>query len=239
MKQITSKTASLISINFQVATLGQRAGAFLIDLLILGGGILLLVLLFTFLELAGDWLVYLIFLIVLFYSLLFEIFTRGSTPGKKAIGLQVLKFTGAPPSVLDYVIRWVFRVIDLYGSLFMVATTFSISSAYGQRLGDVMAGTTVIKFDKKETVSLNDLLEMKTKENYSPKYPQVEKLNDKDMLLVKSTIFRAQRNVNQAHKTALWEMVDKLKSELDINEKVKDPLLFLKDLLRDYVILTR
>lgn len=189
--------------------------------------------------LAGDWLIYLIFLIILFYSLLFEIFTRGSTPGKKAIGLQVLKFTGAPPSVLDYVIRWVFRIIDLYGSLFMVATTFSISSAYGQRLGDVMAGTTVIKFDKKETVSLNDLLEMKTKENYSPKYPQVEKLNDKDMLLVKSTIFRAQRNVNQAHKTALWEMVDKLKFELDINEKVKDPLLFLKDLLRDYVILTR
>ncbi|UTW64960.1 RDD family protein [bacterium SCSIO 12643] len=239
MKQITSKTASLVSINFQVATLGQRAGAFLIDFLILGGGILLLLLLFNFLGLAGDWLIYLIFLIILFYSLLFEIFTRGSTPGKKAIGLQVLKFTGAPPSVLDYVIRWVFRIIDLYGSLFMVATTFSISSAYGQRLGDVMAGTTVIKFDKKETVSLNDLLEMKTKENYSPKYPQVEKLNDKDMLLVKSTIFRAQRNVNQAHKTALWEMVDKLKFELDINEKVKDPLLFLKDLLRDYVILTR
>lgn len=239
MKQITSKTASLVSINFQVATLGQRAGAFLIDFLILGGTILLLLLFFSFTGLADDWLVYLIFLIILFYSLLFEIFTRGSSPGKKAIGLQVLKFTGSPPSVLDYVIRWVFRIIDLYGSLFMVATTFSISSTYGQRLGDVMAGTTVIKFDKKETVSLGDLLDMKTKENYTPKYPQVEKLNDKDMLLVKSTIFRAQRNVNQAHKTALWEMVSKLKSELDINEKVKDPILFLKDLLREYVILTR
>lgn len=239
MKKIISKTASLVTIDFQIASLSQRAGAFFIDFLILFGTILVIVSSISFLDLDGEWLFYLVFLMVLFYSLLFEIFTRGSSPGKRALGLQVLKFSGAPPSVLDYVIRWVFRFIDLYGSLFMIATSFSISSAYGQRLGDVLAGTTVIKFDKKSSVSLNDLLDMKSKADYVPKYPQVEKLTDKDMLLVKSTIYRSQRNHNMAHKTALSELVLKLKSELNIHDSVSNPITFLKDLLKDYVVLTR
>ncbi len=239
MKKITTKTASQVVINFEIASLGHRTGAFAIDMLILFGVIFVLSLLFSFMGMNGDWLGYFIFFIFLFYTLAFEIATNGSTPGKKAMGLRVLKFSGAPASILDYVIRWVFRFIDLWMSLFVVASAFNVSSPYGQRLGDMMAGTTVIKFDKKESVSLKDILEMKSKADYIPKYPQVEMLTDAHLLLVKSTIFRYQKNNNEAHKEAMIELVAKLKSELDITDKVPDSMVFLKTLLKDYVVLTR
>ena len=239
MKKITTKTASQVIINFEIAPLGSRIGAFAIDMLILFGILFVIGFTISLLDFQGEWIGYLFFFIFLFYTLAFEIFTRGSTPGKRALGLRVLKFSGAPASILDYVIRWVFRWIDIWMTSGVVATAFNVSSPYGQRLGDMLAGTTVIKFDKKEKVSLKDILEMKSRKDYVPRYPQVAMLSDADMLLVKSSIFRFQHNKNPSHREAVQELVLKLKTELDITEKVANPLNFLRDLLKDYVVLTR
>ena len=239
MKQISTKTASQVLVNFEIATLGHRIGAFAIDMLILFGAILVIALLADFLEFTGDGLGYLTFFMFLFYTLVFEIATGGSTPGKRAIGLRVLKFSGSPASVLDYVIRWVFRWVDIWMSMGVVGAAFCISSPYGQRLGDVLAGTTLVKFDKKEKVALSDILEMKSKKDYEPSYPQVEMMSDANMLLVKSAILRYQKSTNQAYSVAIAELADKLKSELKIDKKTGEPVTFLRQLLKDYVVLTR
>lgn len=226
-------------VNFEIASLGKRLGAFIIDLLILGGAMIAVMLFFAFFFAEGETKFYVLFFMFLFYTLAFEILTEGTTPGKMAMGLRVLKFSGSPASVLDYVIRWAFRWLDIWGSLGAVAGFFCISSPYGQRLGDVLAGTTVIAFDKKERVSLSDLLEMQSKEDYTPSFPQVEMLSDADMLLVKGAITRYQKSQNEAYTTAIGELVIKLKTELNIRQKTPDSIAFLRQLLKDYVVLTR
>ncbi len=239
MKNISTKTASQVVVNFEIATISHRLGAFAIDMLILGGAMTVVLMLCISLDWVGDVMGYLLFFMFLFYTLAFEIFSGGSTPGKLAIGLRVLKFSGSPASILDYVIRWVFRWLDIWMSLGAVAAGFNITSPYGQRLGDVLAGTTIIKFDKKEKILLSDILEMKTKKDYSPHFPQVEMLTDVHMLLVKNTIFRYQTTKTKAYRTVVSELVLKLKTELNITEKTDDPIKFLTQLLKDYVVLTR
>ena len=49
---------------------------------------------------------------VLFYYLLFELIWKGQTPGKRMIGIKVVSMLGNQPSFSQYMIRWVFRILE-------------------------------------------------------------------------------------------------------------------------------
>jgi len=240
MKRIEIKTSDQVVISFDIAGLRDRAFAFLIDFLILFGLIFVLSMVNAMVNPYGQYFYYVVILpLFFFYTLAFEIILGGLTPGKKAMNMRVIKLNGHYASPIDYIIRWLFRWIDIWMSVFVIGSVLINSNRYGQRLGDMMAGTTVIKLQSSSKVTLKEILNIDTPKQYTPQYPQVTLLNDKDMLLVKNTIKRAQSFNNDAHRKVIRTLVKQLKSELIIDEEIKDSEKFLKTLLKDYVVLTR
>src|SRR5690606_22996770 len=130
-----------IEIKLEPAGLGDRIIAFLIDLLIIFFyGMLAAIIVSNFVFYSSV----ILFVPILFYFLLFEIFTNGQSPGKKVREIKVVKLNGGSPTIFNYLLRWVLWPIDffIYGS---VAIFCIIVTKNGQRLGDFAAGTTVIK----------------------------------------------------------------------------------------------
>jgi uncharacterized RDD family membrane protein YckC len=84
-----------------------------------------------------------IFLIEWFYPVFFEVRT-GMTPGKKAIGLQVVHDDGTPVSWSSSLLRNLIRPIDLLPLFNMVGLITMVFNRRFKRLGDLAAGTLVV-----------------------------------------------------------------------------------------------
>ena len=82
---------------------------------------------------------------VVFYSLACELFMNGQTLGKLIFKIKVVKFDGSEVKLSDCMIRWVMRLIDVWITFGMVGVPFTIFSKHSQRVGDMLAKTTVIK----------------------------------------------------------------------------------------------
>lgn len=242
MKQIEIKTSDRISIQFTISDLKDRGLAFLLDSVILYSIIIVLFILRITIAPQNNpstFSLVILLPIFVFYTLFSEILMSGQTFGKKAIGLRVVKLNGQFAGPLDYLIRWLFRWIDIWMSIFVIGSVLINSTQFGQRLGDILAGTTIIKFTKNKAFHLGDILKIENQENYSPSYPNVIQLNDEDMLVVKKTLYRQQIYRNSAHNSLVNELADHLEKELKIDKKGKSNIDFLNILLKDYVVLTR
>lgn len=176
--------------------------------------------------------------IVLFYSLVFESMQDGQTPGKLAMGIKVVKLTGNEPTLSDYLIRWTFRPIDIWTSG-AVASLLILTSPKSQRLGDILANTTVIRMRSSMNLKFDDISRIKSLEDYKITYPDVRQFSEKDMLLVKTTLNRYNKFRNDAHRDAVNEVLTIVMEKLQITQRPKQPLTFLKTVLNDYIVLTR
>jgi len=242
MRTIEINTTQNVTIEYELASFRDRFFGFFIDFWILNFGLLLLFLFWFWIggQQTVNYFLYLVLLpIYIFYSLASEIWMNGQTLGKKAIGIKVAKLNGKQPVISDYLIRWAFRLVDIWFSSGTIAAVMVNSTLRGQRLGDMLANTTVIKVRSSLNIEIADVLRINTRENYEPQYPQVRSLNESDMLLIKSVIERTKKYNNTAHKEALDMLVQKLRTVLDISETPKDKIAFLKTLLNDYIVLTR
>ncbi len=242
MRTIEITTTQNVTIEYELASFRDRFFAFFIDFWILNFAILLLYLAWWY-SFGMDNIEYFLYLVLLpiylFYSLASDVWMNGQTLGKKAIGIKVAKLNGKQPVISDYLIRWAFRLVDIWFSSGTIAAVLVNSTVRGQRLGDMLAHTTVIKVRSSLSIGITDVLRINTRENYQPQYPQVRSLSESDMLLIKSVIERTKKYKNTAHNEALEQLVQKLKAVLNISETPKDKIAFLKTLLNDYIVLTR
>jgi uncharacterized RDD family membrane protein YckC len=148
-----------IDLDLDLASVGSRSLAMLVDLVI-GGFILFIpyaLLFLTARDATQSWLgqfgvstVTLIFILLLFgfqwgYFNLFEWLWNGQTPGKRVLGLRVIRFNGAPVSWTDIFLRNLARPLDVFLTMGLVGLTMIFLSKRAQRLGDVMAQTIVIR----------------------------------------------------------------------------------------------
>ncbi len=177
--------------------------------------------------------------IFLFYSLTLESLMDGQTIGKRAMSIKVVKLTGREPILNDYLIRWTFRMLDIWGSLGMVASLLIGSSPKRQRLGDIVANTTVIRINSSMNLRFEDINRIKSLENYEVSYPAVRQFSEQDMLLIKTAINRFSRYPNDAHRTALNEVLKIVMKKLQIQQRPPKPIEFLKTVINDYIVLTR
>jgi len=95
----------------------------------------------------GIWLIGL-FLIEWFYPVLFEVYSQGATPGKKALGLAVLQDDGVPVGWSASVVRNLLRFVDFLPSLYAFGLCSMFLNRDFKRLGDIVAKTIVIHRDK-------------------------------------------------------------------------------------------
>src|SRR5690606_33859739 len=151
MDNFQIETAQNIGIHQNVAGIGDRILAFLIDMAILLAYSIMTTFAIAGLGLEGGslWVFYLIIgLPVFLYYLLWETFNKGQAPVKVTIELRVVRHVGSRPRFRLYIIRWLLRIIDISITSAGVAVVTILLSGKGQRLGDHAADTTVISQNK-------------------------------------------------------------------------------------------
>lgn len=80
----------------------------------------------------------------------FEVVFDGATPGKKALGIRVLRDDGAPVDVAAALTRNLLRAADFLPFFYFVGLLAMLGSSRFQRLGDQMAGTIVVHVDPRQ-----------------------------------------------------------------------------------------
>jgi uncharacterized RDD family membrane protein YckC len=235
MQTVRITTAQNVEIEYAVASIGDRILAAFIDYGILLGYLIGAIILWSFLPGGGSNRVALLVVLYLpffFYDLLCEIFLDGQSLGKKQMKIKVIKMDGSSPDIGSYLLRWLLRVIDIALSSGGVAMLTILLNGKGQRLGDIAAGTTVIKL--KEDVGLQDTIFTKITDAYQPVFAQAAELNDQDMAIVREVLntglevesIEVGNNLEMKAKIVLEEKM-RIKSDLP-------PRAFLSTILRDY-----
>jgi uncharacterized RDD family membrane protein YckC len=164
----------------------------------------------------------------LLYYLLSEIWTDGQSVGKKIMRIRVINMNGGKPSLGQYVIRWLLRLVDLTITLGAGAFFSVIFTKYAQRIGDLAAGTIIISTNPK--IGLEETIFMEIASDYVPRFPQVMQLSDRDLNTIRSLLQRARSSDNFDIAATASE---KVKSVLKI-ESHMEPFEFLETLLMDY-----
>jgi len=234
MDNFQIETAQNVSIFQNVAGIGDRILAFLIDFLIIVAYYILVVLIFSSLGLenldAGDvWSYYLLIGLPPFlYHLFFETFWDGRSPGKAAMKLRVVKLDGSKPGFGSFLIRWVIRVVDISIVSGGIAIVSILLSEKGQRIGDRAARTTVIS--EKKRVNLSQSLLVTIPENYVPTYPQVTVFTDQDVQMIKTLFTDAKRNRNH---NVIIKLAERLKQKMGVTPE-EENIEFVDRVISDY-----
>ena len=79
------------------------------------------------------------------YDVLFETLASGRTPGKRWTGLRVVRMGGRPVGFVASAIRNMVRIVDFLPSLYLIGMIAAVSTKMNQRLGDLAAGTVVVR----------------------------------------------------------------------------------------------
>ncbi len=229
MQKISIETTQNVNIDYVPAGLGDRILAYVIDGLVMLAyfGVLLLV----FSLLTPDSLLLNIALIIppFLYHLLCEIFMNGQSIGKRQMKIKVVKLDGAAPGIGAYLLRWILRPIDI--SIFSggIAILTIAITRNSQRLGDLAAGTTVVKTEIRQDIPV-----FAVEDDYIPQFQEVTTLTDADVEVIQKVlkVYRDSGNSQPVIATA-----EKMKNLLSIDADMP-PLQFLYTLVKDYKSLT-
>ena len=86
-----------------------------------------------------------VFLVQFGYDVLFEVLASGRTPGKRWSGLRVVRSDGAPVGFVTSAVRNLVRLVDILPVMYGVGMVAVLASGRNQRLGDMAAGTVVVR----------------------------------------------------------------------------------------------
>ena len=238
MQTVRISTAQNIDIDYDIASLGDRIFARLIDLAVFLGIYLLFIggTAFSFSSFGTGnntsfyILVGIVAFLLIFYDLLLEIFLNGQSIGKRAMKIRVISLSGGQASIGQYFLRWIFRLVDFslsgqVGGLICIAVTEK-----NQRIGDLVAGTTVIKTQPR--TSLKHVAFMPADANYQPVYKEVNFLTDADLTLIHEVLlnFNISNNYVLLNSTA-----QKIMDVLLIRKKdTMTDEQFLQTVVKDY-----
>jgi len=200
-------------------------------------------------NLQAFWL--LLMLPVLLYHVVMEITMNGQSVGKKIMSVRVVNENGGRASVSQFLIRWLLRdiwflflfIIGLQGgfetaeSIFIVLAiliffiteiVLVVSSKKGQRIGDILAHTILIRTNKQSNIE--ETVFQEVADDYTPQFPQIMQLSDRDINAIKSIL-------ETSRKKSDFDMAEaasqKIRTHLKI-ETAMHPMEFLDTLLKDY-----
>ncbi len=232
MSELQINTTQNVKIKFKAAGAGERLLAFIIDLAVKIGYLVVVANVFDAFKNMDQWsqigINTILSLPVMFYTFALESFLQGQTLGKRVLKIRVVKIDGYQASISDYAVRWFFRIVDIY--IFGLGFFVMIFNKKTQRLGDMAAGTAVIAL--KDKVTINHTILEDLKEDYKPTYPNVIKLSDNDARIIKDTftVARASRDYQ-----TLIKLRKKLVEVVDIKDvKQRTDIDFIDTILKDY-----
>jgi len=151
-----------------LAGIGSRFIALLVDTLIWAAGLLVLGLMFwaispaveAFSQISYQWQVaiwvFAIFLLNWGYFTLFEAFWNGRTPGKRVARIRVIQRSGRPIGFFESLARNLVRYVDQIPFFYAVGVIVMFVTRQHQRLGDLAAGTLVVRDREQESTPWSD-----------------------------------------------------------------------------------
>jgi uncharacterized RDD family membrane protein YckC len=249
--RITINTPESVDLTFETAGLGSRFVAAMIDGLIQGSLILVLILIGIFgaMGLTGDtflsddfpsegaiWAIVLFYLVIMGilygYFIVFETLWNGQTPGKRLMKIRVIKQNGLPAGFLSILIRNLLRLVDALPSAYAVGVISILATRRGQRLGDLTAGTIVVKEAPSQLVTLPTALwrDWVVDPNLLAQY--VPRLSDSDLeparlFWSRRGQFRQEARTRVAEQIA-WSIARKMEWPFP---RIPHPEMFLEDIL--------
>ncbi len=192
-----------------------------------------------------------LFLPLLIYHVVLEITMNGQSAGKKIMSLKVVSENGGRASVSQFLIRWLLRdiwfilllAVGLQGagqgaeSVFIILAVIAffitelvlvVSSKKGQRIGDILAHTILIKTNRNSNIE--ETVFQEVADSYVPSFPQIMQLSDRDINAIKSILETARKrgDIDMANTAS-----EKIKTHLKIESSMA-PFEFLDILLKDY-----
>jgi hypothetical protein len=161
---------------------------------------------------------------------LFETLMGGRTPGKVIAGTRVTNLDGSTPGLTAYFLRWILLPVDIFPAGMGIGGLFIAFSKNHQRIGDLAAGTIVVRNAKPPQLDLDkDFMEFS--DNYQPAFSQVELLTDGQVRFISNMLYdpRNKRSIT----SSIQELSIKVKALLKLESQLDDRT-FLETVVRDY-----
>ncbi len=231
------KTTQNVDLEFEIASIGDRILGLLIDSATIMVYCIICITFFFVAKTSNNpspWFL-LLFLPVLLYSLLCELFLNGQTVGKMVMKIRVVRNDGKELGFGSCFIRWIFRIVDFNLTFGMAALLTYLFSQKGQRLGDIAASTTVLKIES--GYRLTETAYVQVPENYTPRFPQVTKLSDADIQTIKEVLLAVNGStdyysIRNPHPLII-KTIDIIKKNTGIDSDMPHKKLLIT-ILRDY-----
>lgn len=244
-KELEVITSQHVRINYELAAVGDRIMGLIIDLVALAMVSALLELILSVIGSAlairiEEWVEILIIAPVFFlYSPMMELFNNGQSLGKVLMRTKVIAVNGKNPELIDILIRWAFRILDIWFTLGSLGILLITSSGRAQRLGDRLSNTVVVRLSPRRHIELEQLMRIDNRTEYSPQFPSVRLLEEDEMLALKSALDRYRQHRNEAHLSALVLAAEQVKKFIDVDPGNMNVSEFIERLIQDYIVLTR
>lgn len=244
MNQLSITTTQNVNINFSAASVGDRMLGQVLDTLVKIAFVIVVSYsleyfgIEKFLRFEDQWsnaaVMILIYSPVIIYSLILESLWEGQTIGKKIMKMKVIKIDGYQASFGDYLIRWLFRNVDVLIGGGIIGLIFIATNKKNQRLGDMAAGTAVISLKNK--ININHTILQELDNDYVPVHPEVIKLSDNDMRIIKDTFEACLKSKDYV---TISKMRKKIIDVTGLKYNSNTDVEFIRTVLKDYNYYTR
>lgn len=229
MSEPSFLTGQYVQLQLTPASVGDRIAAQLIDWLIMLAYVIFSARVLKELHLSSEIMFLLVILPVMFYTLLCELFNHGQSVGKMIRKTRVVKADGSTPTLGAFLIRWLMCLVD-GPTLSFIGVLVMILNRRNQRIGDMAAGTMVIKLKKYKDIQVSlDEYEF-LESDYQPRYPQAADLSLEQIEIISRTL--AMKNDDFLPRTAA--LANKVAQKLGIERQEASDTAFLQRIVRDY-----
>ena len=229
-KKLTVLTPESVEFELELADLGSRFIAILIDTIIQILLLLPVIVLIGLMEFFfpgennpapfASWITGILFILLFIlgfsgYHIFFELIWNGKTPGKRIASIKVIRDGGFPVEVTSSFIRNLIRIVDFIPFYYFAGIISIVLSKNKKRLGDIVAGTMVIK----EYADIPPPVMIKHEgSSNSINLSCLEKITEKEYTLISELLLRHDQLDITARKSIASQIAGALIEKLEIDK---------------------
>lgn len=234
--QIRIDTPEQISLEFPLAGIGSRFLALALDSLIQAvlytAGIFAMIAVAPYADRAASWfrwmspnwaaalLIFFLFAVYWGYFALFEIFWHGQTPGKRVVGIRVIKDTGRPINAYEAIGRNLLRVVDAMPTLYFVGIVTMMISRQNRRVGDYVVGSIVVHDKRPEQIRPD----WSTAPQSASSSPAIAKLTPEELVLIETYLQRRLDLAPQVRDETAYKIATRISAKTGIERAPEQSL---------------
>jgi uncharacterized RDD family membrane protein YckC len=255
--ELLIETPERVELHYILANIGNRFLAAAIDHLI---QLLLLLALLLILGALSQWnfdsafgtwamaiAILVGFVIYWGYFVLFETFWNGQTPGKRIMKLRVVREDGRPIRFFEAFVRNLLRIIDISPPFsYAIGVATIIFSPRSKRIGDLVAGTVVVKERASEAPSLAEIIQLSEAEQkklasagVAPFKADTRLLSDRELQAVE-TFLNRRYELNEPNRSMLAARISQaVSTKLGLANVQLSPEVVLEEVDRQHRVQSR